>query len=179
MATTTPHIPSEPQVTATAQEAMTRMQLLLPDAVETLRRNLTSGDPAIEVSAAHELLDRALMPKAAYSFKGHLSNQTDYTLTLAEKTSSGGKWTTNPPPIVAPGGSAFWSGEYDGFYYFGRVAYRGGPNDGVVKMRWDIPLFGDNTIDQSTNISGTTVSHEGGRGWHAEVWWRLRQLTQA
>ena len=173
MVTTTSYTRPEPQATASAQEAMTQMQILLPDAVEALRRNLTCGDPAVEVSAARVLIDHALMPEAAYSFIGHFTNKTEHTLTLKEKE-AGGSWKTDPPQTVAPGGSAEWAGDYDGFDYTGKVVYKD-ENDKVVTMKWDIPLFGNNSIDQSTVIPDTIARHEGVRGWHAEVWYFLEQ----
>lgn len=173
MATTTTYTRPEPQATASAQEAMTQMQILLPDAVETLRRNLTCGDPAVEVSAARALIEHGLLTGTAYSFAGHFSNRTEHTLTLKEKKSNG-SWKTEPPETVPPGGYAEWSGDYDGFDYTGKVEYRD-ENDRVVTMKWEIPLFGNNSIHQSTDIPGTVARHEGGRGWHAEVWYFLEQ----
>jgi hypothetical protein len=157
-----------------ATQAWQQLHAALPDAVAALRRNLSCGDPATEVHAAAALLGRVGAPQAAYSFTGHLSNQTNLTLTLVSH--GGGHYTSSPPQTVAPGGTADWASDYDGFDFEGEVTYQVAgtpPGTNEVRMTWDIPLFGNNSIKVSTTISGAQARYEGGRGWHAEVWYYL------
>ncbi|MBX3726504.1 MAG: hypothetical protein KF823_11390 [Xanthomonadales bacterium] len=155
-----------------SQESVTQLHALLPETVAALRRNLNCGDPEVEVAAAEAVLDIALMPEAAYSFVGHISNQTNYTLRRSKKDSNG-SWETDPADTIGPGGTSRFTLHYDGFHFTGDVAYKADGIDGEFTMKWSIPLFGDNSISDSTSISGTAASHEGGRGWHAEVWYFL------
>lgn len=157
------------------QESLTQLNSVLPETVEALTRNLRCGNPEVEVRAAEIILKAALMPDAAYSFAGHISNQTNYTLRLSKK-SSNGSWSTEPPETIGAGGTADFGGDYDGFHYTGEVIYTADGVDGEFKMTWSIPLFGNNSISDSSSISGTSATHEGGRGWHAEVWYFLKAV---
>lgn len=143
--------------------------LLAQEAVEVLAQNLRSDDTAAQVAAADAVLRQVFAPMSAYSFKGHLSNQGPNTLVL-EKV-SGAK--EGPPERIGPGGSGHWYGTYDGFNYTGEVCYKAEGTSYKVKCTWEIPLFGNNTIKSETDIPGCTALHEGGRGWHAEVWYYL------
>jgi hypothetical protein len=155
------------------QESLTQLNSLLPQAVEALQRNLSCGVPDVEVQAAQTIMNTVLMPEASYSFTGHISNQTNYTLTLSKKDCNG-SWTTDPPATIGAGGSADFAADYEGFHFHGEVVYTASGATGEFKMTWSIPLFGNNSISDSTTISGTSASYEGGRGWHAEVWYFLK-----
>jgi len=126
------------------------------------------------LAAATTVIDRVMSPEAAYSFVGEVSNQTNYTLTLTESETNG-TWETKPPAVLAAGGSPKFSTHYDGFNHTGKVVYSVVGGEGSLTMEWSIPLFGNNTISDSTSISGTAASHEGGRGWHAFVWYYLKE----
>jgi hypothetical protein len=161
-----------PPLTDLRQESVTKLHALLPETVETLRRNLNCGQPEVEVMAAQTILDIVLAPDTAYSFIGHISNRTNYTLLFKEKESNG-NWKTDPPKTIGPGGTGEMTLDYDGFGFNGKVIYTAEGVTGEFTMKWSIPLFGNNSIEDSTTISGTSATHEGGRGWHAEVWYYL------
>lgn len=154
------------------QESATQLHALLPETIIALKRNLNCGDPQVEVAAAGAILDIALMPEGAYSFIGHVSNQTNYTLKRV-RMDSNGTWKTDPAETIGPGGTTRFDLDYDGFHFTGEVAYEADGAEGEFKMKWSIPLFGDNSISDSSSISGTSATHQGGRGWHAEVWYTL------
>lgn len=170
---TTKHRLTEPSTTIDlGQESVTQLHELLPETVATLRRNLNCGKPEVEVAAAVAILDIALMPAAAYSFIGHISNQTNYTLVRC-KQDSNGNWKTYPHETIGPGGTSRFYLDYDGFHFTGSVVYTAKGANGEFTMMWSIPLFGDNSVSDSSSISGTAATYEGGRGWHAEVWYFL------
>jgi hypothetical protein len=171
METGTAAVTDKGDITDLRQESMTALQGLLPDAVQALRRNLSCGKPEAEIAAAKVILNQLVAPQTAYSFVGHVSNQTNYTLMLKRKGTNG-SWKEQPPETIPPGGSARFGATYDGFDFTGDVIYEAG--SGEFKMEWKIPLFGNNSIHSSTTIPGTSASHQGGRGWHAEVWYYLK-----
>jgi hypothetical protein len=155
------------------QEAVTALISLTPQAVDVLRKHLSSGVADAELTAARIVLEQSGLLGAAYSFKGHISNQTNYTLKLKSKQTDG-KWDAGkePPDTIAPGASPEWSTYFDGFNFTGKVVYEA--EGGEFEMTWAIPLFGNNSIATKTTIGGTKARYEGGRGWHAEVWYFLQ-----
>lgn len=165
-------LPKKP-VSDMRQASATRLQGLSTHAVEALERNLSCGNPEAEIAAAQAILEFVFMPEAAYSLVGHISNRTDHTLVL-KSANAGGNWLTKPPAAIAPGDTGDFRGDYDGFHYEGTVIYTAAAAEGEFVMTWSIPLFGDNNISDTSTISGTFATHEGGRGWHAEVWYFLK-----
>lgn len=174
----------EPSTDAVSDEAaddiaasLAQLADLVPAAIGALERNLTSGQPEVEVHAAEVILRSLSGPAgAAYSFKGHISNRTDLTLTLKSKERNG-SWVTEPPATIGAGGTGDWQTTYDGFNHTGKVIYEATDSEGELVMSWAIPLFGNNTIKTSVTISGMSTWYQGGRGWHAEVWYYLETAS--
>ena len=138
---------------------MLKMRSADPVVVDTLIRNLTSGNPIAEVEAA-----KALMPLvfAARSCNCSLANQTSAAMVWVQQSTPPlhGKWSSDPPKRIEAGQVGGWATESKGFATGTEswVTYQLEGTGGRVTFHWTVPYSGDNSARLDNN---DIASHTG------------------
>ncbi len=113
------------------------------------------------------------------SVNASMLNDTNVTLRLLTSSISlpHGEWVTYPPANLAPGDTARWQTDSDGFmtgtegsftYQFIYIG-ESEPSIETVKLYWDNPYVGGNGYSISCSVPAFKTGYSGGDGDNATV----------